>query len=157
MRIAIYVLVAITTGWIIAMSTTNFLLCVPLNAYWNIFYFGKQWCVDEVRYYVSFACIDLALDVATYILPLRAIYQLKLPRNQKLALMALFSIGILYGGTSIFCFRFSQLTNGSAVVAAALRLPSLLRVSSSYDMTCTYLLQWRRMSDLLFFFFSNRS
>src|ERR1700759_4030907 len=93
MRIAIYVLVTITVGWIISMSTTNFLLCIPLKAYWDIFYFGKQWCVNEVRYYVGFAGIDLALDVATYILPLRAISQLKLPRSQKIALMALFSVG----------------------------------------------------------------
>jgi hypothetical protein len=136
MRMAIYILLGITIGWTVSMTVTNFLLCIPLNAYWNIFYTGPQWCVDEVPYFVTFAGIDLVLDIIIYILPLPELMGLKLPGRQKIALLALFSIGILYEARQKVFGFFSTDKPCSAVAAAALRLPSLLRTSKSYDLTC---------------------
>lgn len=116
-RIASYTLIALTAGWAITMSITNFLLCIPLHAYWDITYSGHQICLEEIQYFVSFSSIDLALDIAIYVLPIPKLAKLKMPLRQKIALVGIFGTGLL------------------AVAAAALRLPALVRASSSYDLT----------------------
>ncbi|KAF1813239.1 hypothetical protein P152DRAFT_448560 [Eremomyces bilateralis CBS 781.70] len=103
--------------WIISFTAANFLLCIPLHAYWDLNYDGPQSCFVEVPYFVAFAGIDLFLDTAIFILPLPLVIPLRLPKRQKMILGAVFGIGIF------------------AVVAAALRLPSLVRVTESFDLT----------------------
>jgi hypothetical protein len=79
----------------VIMTITNFLLCMPLHAYWDVTYKGKQVCLHEVPYYVSFSAVDLALDVAVCILPLFIIIPIQLPKRQKWILGATFAVGTL--------------------------------------------------------------
>jgi ABC-type sulfate transport system permease subunit len=88
-------MIGIVTAWMVAMSITNFLLCMPLNAYWDIFYKGHQVCFQEVPYYVSFSAVDLVLDVVVCTLPLFIIIPLQLPKRQKYILAATFAVGLL--------------------------------------------------------------
>jgi hypothetical protein len=96
LRIAIIVLITITVAWQVQMSITNFLFCIPLKAYWEIFYEGPQTCLAEVPYFVAFSVIDLILDIAIYLLPMPTLWNLKMATSQKIALIGIFGTGILY-------------------------------------------------------------
>jgi len=94
-RASIFILIALTVGWMIAMGVANFLLCVPLHAYWDIFFQGKQRCLKDIPFYVSFSIGDLLLDLLIYILPLPAVAELNLARREKWAVAGIFGIGLL--------------------------------------------------------------
>jgi hypothetical protein len=97
LRTIIYVFIAATAAWMISEGITNFLLCIPLNAYWDVFFTGPQTCLDDVPYFAAFSVIDLVLDTAIYILPLSTIMNLRISNREKWAISGVFGVGILYG------------------------------------------------------------
>lgn len=50
-------------------------------------------CVDPHNGLVAHATVDIATDVALYLLPIPAAYGLRLPRRQKALVLALFALG----------------------------------------------------------------
>ncbi|KAK2768284.1 hypothetical protein FQN54_000137 [Arachnomyces sp. PD_36] len=114
---SVYVLIGITMAWLVSLTITNFLLCIPLRAYWEPTFVGEHKCVDEVGYYVTFTSLDLALDMVIYLLPLPVLIPLKMPKRQKAIVVGVFGLGIL------------------VIAAAAIRMPSFVRASSSFDLS----------------------
>lgn len=92
----VFVMMGLTVAWMISMGITNFLMCIPLHAYWEVGYKGKQTCLHEVPYFVAFSTIDLVFDTIIYLLPLPILFQLQMPKRQKMILLAVFGIGILW-------------------------------------------------------------
>lgn len=134
LRTIIDVLIILTLGWMISMSVTNFLLCIPLQAYWQVFYSGEQTCLEELPYFVSFSITDLVLDLAIYVLPLPRAMALNLAHREKWVVVGLFGFGILF--VHIFIPIKPSTDSCSTMAAAAARLPLLLRASQTYDVTC---------------------
>lgn len=94
-RASVFVLLALTVGWMIAMGVTNFLLCMPLHAYWDVLFQGKQICLEDVPFYVSFSATDLCLDLLIYVFPLPAVAKMNLAEKEKWAVAGIFGIGLL--------------------------------------------------------------
>lgn len=92
---AVYVLLVITTAWLVALTVTNFLFCIPLHSYWEVDFEGESTCIAEVPYYVAFTSLDLFLDTVIYMLPLPVLIPLRMPKRQKIILMGVFGLGIL--------------------------------------------------------------
>lgn len=68
-------------------------LCQPVAKLWSPRLPGT--CASAQTYWLSVAGLDISLDALVLLLPLPAIFSLRLPTRQKIALVALFALGFL--------------------------------------------------------------
>lgn len=64
-------------------------------------------CIDLAKFWYANAGFSIATDIIILLLPMPLVYQLEVPRAQKIALMAVFAIGIFVVVTS--CLRVTSL------------------------------------------------
>ncbi|KAL7953342.1 putative PTH11-typeG-protein-coupled receptor [Trichoderma compactum] len=64
-------------------------------------------CIDLARFWFANAGFSIATDIIILMLPMPLVYQLEVPRAQKIALMAVFAVGIFVVVTS--CLRVATL------------------------------------------------
>ncbi|KAJ5098313.1 hypothetical protein N7532_005314 [Penicillium argentinense] len=112
-RLACYIvmgIVATYSSWAIVSGYVN---CVPVAKFWNHDLPGN--CLSFEAVWFFNASMNIATDVTLLVLPMPFLVKLQLPRMQKIALMAVFAIGIL------------------VVITSILRLSSLRTVAQSAD------------------------
>ena len=69
--------------------------CFPLEGYWDLS--GHAYCpVDDYKLFVGSALTNIITDVGLLVLPLPAIWSLRVSNGQKLMLSGVFTIGGLY-------------------------------------------------------------
>ena len=93
-RIACYVV-----GLIVALYSTwafvsGYLNCVPVAKFWDRSIPGH--CLSFEALWFFNASMNIATDLTLLLMPMPLLSQLQLPRLQKLALIGVFAIGILY-------------------------------------------------------------
>jgi len=69
-----------------------FLLCRPFAYTWDKTIDGK--CADTTKAFLSAGIINLLIDVVVIILPMPMLWKLQIPLGKKLAITAMFSMGI---------------------------------------------------------------
>ncbi|KAJ0117714.1 integral membrane protein [Diaporthe amygdali] len=84
---------AITVAWAAGTILAGCLICQPFSMNWKTIPNGH--CGDQVLSFIITGTINLATDVAIVILPLPALYKLRMGIYKKLALVAIFSLGFL--------------------------------------------------------------
>jgi hypothetical protein len=83
--------------------------------------------------------MNIATDVSLLLLPMPLLSKLQLPRMQKLALMGVFAMGILYVyQIALELLRFCINILFRVVITSILRLSSLRQVAKSTDTSCTH-------------------
>lgn len=97
-----YASIIFVIAYFIAFFTNIFLLCTPLSSYWLqadyvwLTLHGSDFhCQDEALALVISAAISAFQDVLACCLPMILLWKLQIPRRQKYALGAIFSVGIL--------------------------------------------------------------
>ncbi|KAL6239592.1 hypothetical protein BDW75DRAFT_236197 [Aspergillus navahoensis] len=85
---------------IVALSSALFVLfsifqCRPIKAYWDLNPRYPHTCLNDGAIVFSASTINIFTDVLTTILPMPLIWKLKLPTRQRLAVMGIFSLGII--------------------------------------------------------------
>lgn len=93
----------------------NVFQCTPIDVAWDTKKKGS--CINRVGLYLSNAGLDIFQDLFIYVLPIRVLYQLNLPKKQRIALIAIFVVG------------------GFVVVTGILRLNSLKTAAVTKDPT----------------------
>lgn len=89
----ITVIVIITTGlW---MVFSAFFFCIPVHAFWDA-NVTASYCLPEEVIWPLNAAIQIVTDVSLVLLPMPVLVGLRLPRRQKVALIFVFALGILY-------------------------------------------------------------
>ena len=73
---------------------TNWCRCSPLSSYWNLLRNHRD-CLPEDRALLAQAITTAVCDFIVWVLPLPSLYQAKLPLMQRLALITLFSFGLV--------------------------------------------------------------
>ncbi|KAF4341556.1 integral membrane protein [Fusarium beomiforme] len=101
-RLTFYGLV-IMVAWTITIAFLNSLICVPVAKFWNSTLPGH--CTDPLTVWYVMAGFNLVTDLAVFCMPLPVIGSLKLPRKQKVMLLAIFSIGFFTCVISIIRIR----------------------------------------------------
>ncbi len=66
----------------------------PLTSYWNLALSSRD-CFSEAALVMAFSTITAALDFFAWVLPLPTFYNTRLPLAQRLALVTLFSFGLV--------------------------------------------------------------
>lgn len=123
--------VATYSSWAIVSGYEN---CVPVAKFWNHDLPGH--CLSFEAVWFFNASMNIATDVTLLLLPMPGLIQLQLPRMQKMALMGVFAIGILYAYLPSF-FDSLPTPVPSVVITSILRLSSLRTVAQSTDTSCT--------------------
>ncbi|KAL5003172.1 hypothetical protein BDV10DRAFT_155816 [Aspergillus recurvatus] len=85
---------------VVALSSALFVLfsifqCRPIKAYWDLEPRYPHTCLNDGAIVFSASTINIFTDVLTTILPMPLIWKLKLPTRQRLAVMGIFSLGII--------------------------------------------------------------
>lgn len=87
-------LIIVDTGFYFATTIVAILLCVPREKIWNPELPGT--CLDTNLVIVVTAAFNMALDILIFILPIYAIFRLRINVQRKLGISAVFAIGLLY-------------------------------------------------------------
>ncbi|KAM0243986.1 hypothetical protein ACHAP5_006751 [Fusarium lateritium] len=98
------------TLWSLAQTVLLFLLCIPLEAIWDMRIKGKCLPHQTDMWHVN-GVMHIVLDFAIIVMPLPIVWNLNLPRSQKWLLSGIFGLGVLYVTTvTISIFRLRWLT-----------------------------------------------
>jgi hypothetical protein len=111
-RILVCVMVAVTICFGMGSIFTVALQCRPLSMLWNPDQPGK--CIRVVDFYYANAGINIVTDVVIYLLPIKVLWGLQIPKRQRIGLMFLFGLGGLVVATSIIrVFTLHSLLNST--------------------------------------------
>lgn len=84
-----------TGGWWAGPLTKRlYLHNSPTSSYWNLAN-HEQDCIAETPGVLAHAVVTVVCDLIVWVLPLPALYRAQLPLSQRLALIVLFSFGLL--------------------------------------------------------------
>lgn len=114
-RIVIWTCMAFVAATIFSTTVAGLFQCNPVHKAWDTQVPGT--CFNQVALYLSNAALNIVQDVLIYFLPIKMLWNIQLPRKQRIALMAVFAIG------------------GFVCVTGMLRLNSLKLASVSADPT----------------------
>lgn len=100
-------LLAIAGLW---MVLSGFLFCVPVRAFWSLDHdFKAGHCLRMGPVWFTNAAIQISSDVLILIMPMPLVAKLQLPRRQKVGIMLVFGIGILYASLQpLVCLDFAN-------------------------------------------------
>ncbi|KAF2016638.1 hypothetical protein BU24DRAFT_492692 [Aaosphaeria arxii CBS 175.79] len=93
MRLPIYIAMGICAAYGITSVFTGIFDCVPVDAFWDLTKKPTARCVNETTLWYSNAGLNIATDLLVAILPIKAIWDLQLPKKQKIALVFILTIG----------------------------------------------------------------
>ena len=92
-RVVCYIVMVIVASYSTWAVVSGYVNCVPVAKFWDRKLPGN--CLSFKAVWLFNASMNIATDVALLILPMPLLSQLQVPRTQKVALMAVFTIGIL--------------------------------------------------------------
>lgn len=118
-RRLVWACIAVVTATAIGSVTASIFQCTPVRKAWDSDIAGS--CIDVNALFFANAGLDIFQDAFIYILPMRMLYQLQVPRRQKIALMLVFAVG------------------GFVVVTGMVRLNSLKVAQNTPDASCKQL------------------
>lgn len=94
-RIAAQATMGIIIAWGVMVVLTAFLLCRPLAYNWDPTIPGGT-CANQDATFIAVGALDVVMDTLILILPLPTIWNLQIPRSNKIALSGIFGLGVLY-------------------------------------------------------------
>lgn len=92
-RVTAYIIMVIALCYCLSVILIAILICRPISYSWDKTINGS--CVDESTAFIATACLNLALDIAIVVLPLKMVWGLQLAVPKKMALTGIFSLGLL--------------------------------------------------------------
>ncbi|KAM0348628.1 hypothetical protein ACHAPU_004063 [Fusarium lateritium] len=88
-----YAAIGLVTGLIFIFIIVVWTQCRPTSAYWDLF--GGDECISEGPPALAQAITTVLTDLIVCALPLHTLLHLKLPMSQRIALMVVFSLGLV--------------------------------------------------------------
>ena len=88
-------MIGLVTTSMTAFTLVTIWQCHPLEAFWNRKIPGGR-CFDSEAFWFSYSLINIFLDVAILSLPVRQVLKLQVNTREKLSLLGVFFLGVLY-------------------------------------------------------------
>ncbi|KAI2484887.1 hypothetical protein Ptr902_03827 [Pyrenophora tritici-repentis] len=93
MRIPLGLLMGFIVVWGTVALLSSVFTCVPIYAYWDVLAKPTAKCLENDNLWYANASINIVTDLAVAFLPVRVIWNLQIATRQKLALIAVLTIG----------------------------------------------------------------
>ncbi|KAK3936507.1 hypothetical protein QBC46DRAFT_232453, partial [Diplogelasinospora grovesii] len=104
----IYIAAIIIVGaWGLSQALIGIFICTPISGFWDSTI--KATCIPDLPQWYINAAGNIITDIAVFVLPLPAIWNLNLARPQKLLLLGIFSLGFFTVVISMIRIRFLKL------------------------------------------------
>jgi hypothetical protein len=84
-------MIVVSTAWFVTEMTVNWLLCIPIQAFWDRTLAGK--CIDINAFCLAAGIIDTIVDLLIILMPVRMALGLRLPKKPKVAVAGVFALG----------------------------------------------------------------
>ena len=96
-RLGCFFLIGLVTSSAIAFVLVTIWQCNPVAAFWDKDLLAQPGarCFSSEAFWFSYSVINIILDVLILLLPIHEVLKLQLPSREKIALCAVFSLGIL--------------------------------------------------------------
>ena len=91
-RRAAWFLIGFVAVGCVAFDLTSAFSCSPVAAFWDKSIVHGH-CVDLHAFWVSFTVCNIITDIVVWVLPMPVLYNLQLPKKQKVSLIAVFALG----------------------------------------------------------------
>ncbi|KAH7176136.1 hypothetical protein EDB81DRAFT_897190 [Dactylonectria macrodidyma] len=102
-RAAVYLLMAIVTGYSFSAVLVAIFQCNPVEMAWDITITDGS-CIDRMAYFVATLALNVTTDLFMLALPIPMLWRVKMPMRQKLGL-----IGILMTGSFVCVIGFLRI------------------------------------------------
>jgi hypothetical protein len=93
MVLAINIVAAVVILWCVVVFFVSAVVCVPFRKLWEPTVPGA--CIDLAQFYYGLQIPNIVTDAIILVMPLRVVWNLKMPRTQRILLMAIFMLGAL--------------------------------------------------------------
>ena len=93
-RIAAWILLAIVLIYNIYGFCSTFLICRPLQAWWD-FTITEKKCIDTPAAMWAFIGLHIATDFSIFIVPIPVVWGMTMPIRQKIGVLLVFALGFL--------------------------------------------------------------
>lgn len=88
----------VITAVVAAQASAHVIVCIfqcsPVSAAYDLAITDKK-CVDINAFYLANAAVNISTDLLTYTLPIKTVLHLQVPKNQKIGLAVMLSLGLL--------------------------------------------------------------
>ena len=97
-RIVCFILIGLVTASGVAFVLVTIWQCSPIDAFWDktLLKTPGARCFSSEAFWFSYSVINIVLDFGILLLPIHEVLKLQLPWRDKIALVGIFSLGILY-------------------------------------------------------------
>jgi len=86
----------------VSVTAINIFQCWPIASYWDPFDHYPQRCVDRKALTLATQAVNSASDLLIFLWPVRTLYGVRLPKQQRLGLIFVFSIGVIVCVAGVF-------------------------------------------------------
>ncbi|KAL3493997.1 hypothetical protein BJX62DRAFT_234855 [Aspergillus germanicus] len=93
MVLAVKTVAAVVILWCIGVFFVSAVVCVPFRKLWEPTVSGA--CIDLAQFYYGLQIPNIVTDAIILVMPLRIVWNLKMPRTQRILLMGIFMLGVL--------------------------------------------------------------
>ena len=94
-----------------ACVTASIFQCGPIHKAWDVTGKVPGYCINVNALFFANAALDIFQDAVIYVLPMRMLYQVQIPKRQKIALMIVFAVGgfvVITGMVRLNALKFAQ-------------------------------------------------
>jgi len=93
-RTSVYIVIFVISGWFLGASFATIFECHPVQNYWLSRTYDNCPVNDTARLFAS-VLISIVTDFVVCLMPLRIIWNIKLPTREKVVLYFLLSLGLM--------------------------------------------------------------
>jgi hypothetical protein len=91
-RHSAFVLIGVSTLWIIATEVSNLVTCIPIRKRWHLEMIAS--CpVDFNIMYLATGCIETVIDAAVLLVPVRVVLKSHMSLQTRLSVVGIFLLG----------------------------------------------------------------
>jgi hypothetical protein len=90
-----WAIIALNFGFYVSRMFVAIFECTPREKIWNKLYVGGS-CVDNDKLHIATGFFNIFTDLVILLLPLRSLWQLRIPLRKKFGVSLLFTTGLLY-------------------------------------------------------------
>ncbi|KAF2502901.1 hypothetical protein BU16DRAFT_447843 [Lophium mytilinum] len=90
-----YATMAWLITWTIAIFFTFLFQCIPISDNWDLLKFTNRNCINQKAFFIAAAATNSFTDIAVFLWPARFLWNIQLPKSQRVGLVVSFSLGCI--------------------------------------------------------------